>query len=261
MTRRPLWVNTLAAILLVLVILFIFLQLLGVITKHGQYLTVPSVIGKNTVDAIKFLESKGFEVTIQDSIYTDTAKRGIVLKQLPEPNSTVKINRTVFLTVNRLTLPMIDMPALEGKSLNYALIILKRSHLVMGDTTFRPDFMRGSILEQSFNGNKISPGTKLPWGSRVDLVIAGGLTNERFPVPTLLGLTVDEARTLLEASGISIGALVPDPGITDTAAAFIFKQKPMPLNEDKAPMYIQSGQLIDLWISPVMKSLDSTFTQ
>ena len=261
MTSRPLWVNALAAILLVLVILFIFLQLLGVITKHGQYLTVPSVVGKNTVDAIKFLEGKGFEVTIQDSIYTDTAKRGIVLKQLPDPNSTVKINRTVFLTVNRETLPMIDMPALEGKSLNYALIILERSHLKLGDTTFRPDFMRGSILEQSYNGSKITSGTKLAWGSRVDLVIAGGLTNERFPVPTLLGLTVEEARTLLEANGISIGALITDPGITDTAAAFIFKQKPMPLNEDKARMYIQSGQLIDLWISPVMKVLDSTIVQ
>jgi hypothetical protein len=26
-------------------------------------------------------------------------------------------------------------------------------------------------------------------------------------------------------------------------------------------MYIQSGQLIDLWISPVMKELDSTIVQ
>ncbi len=261
MTSRPLWVNVLAAILLVLLIIFIFLQLLGVITKHGQYLTVPSVTGKNTIEAIKFLESKGFEVVIQDSIYTDTAKRGIVLKQLPEPNSTVKINRTVFLTVNRVTLPMIDMPALEGKSFNYALIILERSHLKLGDTTFKPDFMRGSIIDQMYNGEKITSGTKLPWGSRVDLVIAGGLTNERFPVPTLLGLTVEEAKALLEANGIYIGALITDPGISDTAAAFIFKQKPMPLNEDKAPMYIQSGQLIDLWISPVMKVMDSTIIQ
>jgi len=74
LTNRPLWVNILAAIALVLLILFIFLQLLGLITKHGQYLTVPSVTGKNTKDAVKFLESKGFEVVIQDSIYTDTQR-------------------------------------------------------------------------------------------------------------------------------------------------------------------------------------------
>ena len=261
LTSRPLWVNILAAIALALLILFIFLQLLGLITKHGQYLTVPSVTGKNTTEAIKFLESKGFDVVIQDSVYTDTAQRGIVLKQLPDPNSTVKVNRTVFLTVNRLTLPMIDMPALEGKTLNYAINILERSHLILGDTTYKPDFMRGSVLMQSYNGNKITSGTKLPWGSRIDLVIAGGLTAERIPVPTLLGLTVAEARLLLETNGISVGAIIPDPGITDTAAAFIYKQKPLPLGEDKTPMYIQSGQLIDLWISPVMKVLDSTIVQ
>lgn len=261
LTNRPLWVNIVAAIVLVVLILFIFLQLLGLITKHGQYLRVPSVIGRNTAEAVKFLESKGFEVVIQDSVYTDTAKKGIVLKQLPDPNSTVKINRTVFLTVNRVTLPMIDMPSLQGKTLNYALIILERSHLKLGDTTYKPDFMRGSVLEQLYNGDKISAGSKLPWGSRVDLVIAGGLTTERFPVPTLLGLTVAEARTLLEANGISLGAIITDPGITDTAAAFVYKQKPLPLSEDKIPIFIQSGQLIDIWISPVMRVMDSTIVQ
>jgi beta-lactam-binding protein with PASTA domain len=258
LTNRPLWVNILAAIVLVLLILFIFLQLLGLITKHGQYLTVPSVTGKNTADAVKFLEDKGFEVVIQDSIYTDTAKKGIVLKQLPDPNSTVKINRTVFLTVNRLTLPMIDMPALEGKTLNYALVILEHSHLKLGDTTFKPDFMRGSVLEQKYNGNKITYGTKIPWGSQIDLVIAGGLSEERFLVPSLIGLTVAEAKTVLEANGISIGAIIPTGHIADTSAAFVYKQNPPKFNEDKEPMYIKSGQLMDLFISSEMIILDSS---
>ena len=37
-TGKPLWVNILAAITLVALLVFIFLQLLGIITKHGQYL-------------------------------------------------------------------------------------------------------------------------------------------------------------------------------------------------------------------------------
>lgn len=258
LTNRPFWVNLLAALVLVFLMVFIFLQLLGMITRHGQYLTVPSVIGKSTTEAVKFLEGKGFEVVIQDSVYTDTANMGIVLKQLPDPASTVKINRTVFLTVNRLTLPLIEMPELEGKTLNYAMIILERNHLKLGDTSYKPDFMRGSILEQSYNGHKIAHGSKVPWGSRIDLVIAGGLTDERILVPSLLGLTVAEAKTLLEANGISIGAIIPDAGITDTAAAFVYKQKPPKFTEDMQPVFIQSGQLMDLWISPVMKVLEDT---
>jgi beta-lactam-binding protein with PASTA domain len=258
LTNRPLWVNIVAAIALVLLILFIFLQLLGLITKHGQYLTVPSVTGKTTTEAVKFLESKGFEVVIQDSIYTDSAKKGIVLKQLPDPNSTVKINRTVFLTVNRVTLPMIEMPALEGKTLSYALVILEHSHLKLGDTTYKPDFMRGSVLEQSYKGDKIMPGAKLPWGSSIDLVIAGGLSEERFIVPSLVGLTVTEAKAVLEANGIAIGAIIPTGNISDTGSAFVYKQNPPKFNEDKQPMFIKSGQLMDLYISAEMIATDST---
>ena len=258
-TDRPFWVNLLAVLVLSFLLFFSILQLLGVITNHGKYLSVPSVVGKKTTEAIKFLEDKGFEVIIQDSVYTDTAKMGIVLKQIPDPNSTVKINRTILLTVNRVTLPLIDMPALKGKSLNFALEILKRSHLVLGDTTFRPDFMQGSVLDQLYKGNEIKSGTKVPWGSSIDLVIGSGLNQAPILVPDLTGLTFEEAKIILDENGILLGALVPDPGITDTAAAFIWKQSPPRYDDQKAPVYIQSGQLMDLWISVELKVLrDST---
>lgn len=248
-TGKPLWVNLLVAFLLTIFVLFVTLQLLGIITNHGKYLSVPSVIGKNTQDAIKLLESKGFDVVIKDSVYTDTAKNGIVLKQIPDPNSTVKINRTVMITVNRVTLPLIDMPALEGKSLNFAIEILRRSHLKLGDTIFRPDFMRGSVLEQQYKGKKINSGEKIPWGSYVNLVIGSGLNQDPVLVPNLEGMTYEEAKIILEENGILLGAVVADPDVTDSAAAFIWKQIPPRYDEQKEPVYINPGQIMDLWIS------------
>ncbi|MFT3911006.1 MAG: PASTA domain-containing protein [Ferruginibacter sp.] len=258
LTNKPFWVNLLVALFLVFLTVFIFLQLLGVITKHGQYLTVPSVLGKKTSDAVKFLESKDFEVVIQDSIYVDTAQKGIVLKQLPDPNSTVKVNRTVFLTVNCTVLPLVDMPALEGKTLNFAMNILARSHLTLGDTVYKPHFMRGSVLAQSYKGTDIKSGTKIPWGSSIDLVIGSGLGEERILVPSIVDLTLAEAKIVLAENGIEIGAIIPDPGITDTAAAFVYQQNPPRLNEDKQPVYIQSGQLMDIWVSKTKKVIKDT---
>ena len=252
-TSRPLWVNIAAAAVLAILLIFLFLKMLGWITKHGEYLTVPAVLGKNTEEAIKLLEKQGFDVEIQDSIFTDTAARGIVLKQLPDANATVKINRTVFLTVNRVTPPMIDMPKLEGQSLAFALDILQRNHLKLGDTTFRPDFQVGTVLEQQYNGERIPEKAKVQWGSRISLVIGGGLDNQQFIVPSLLGLTYSEAKALLEANGISIGAILTDPGVKDTANAFVYKQNPERFDEEKKPRYIQSGQLMDIWLSAIMK--------
>jgi eukaryotic-like serine/threonine-protein kinase len=232
-----------------------FLQMLGVITKHGEYLTVPSVLNKRTTESVKLLESKGFTVVIQDSVYTDTAKLGTVLKQFPEGNSTVKVNRVVMLTVNRITLPLVDMPALIGKSQDYALEILKRAHLILGDTTFKPSYMLGAVLEQRVNGTAVTAGSKIPWGSRVDLEIGSGLSDEQIIVPSLIGLTYQEAKSILEEKGIMLGNPVVDKGTTDTANAFVYKQNPPRMNEDMSTNYIRSGQIMDVWVSPVMKEV------
>lgn len=260
-THRPFWVNLLVIIAIGFLLIYLSLKMLGVITRHGKFLEVPSVVGQKTTDAIKLLEAKGFEVMIQDSVYVDTAKMGVVLKQLPDPNSTVKINRTVYLTVNRVTLPLVDMPSLQGKSLNYALEILKRSHLQLGDTSFRPDFMMGSVLEQNFKGNPIASGAKLPWGSRIDLVVGSGLSQERIMVPDLLGMTLADAKAILEQNGITLAGIVVDAGVSDTAAAFVYKQNPPRFTDEKQPVYLQSGQVMDVWVSKEMKVLkDSTST-
>lgn len=250
-TKRPFWVNLVAAGALVFLLLFIFLQMLSWVTKHGEFLTVPSVVGKKTDEAVKLLEKQGFDVQIQDSIFTDTAARGIVLKQLPDPNATVKVNRTVFLTVNRVIPPMIDMPKLEGQSLHFAMDLLTRSHLKLGDTIYRPDFMMGSVLEQQYNGVRIPEKTKVQWGSRITLVIGGGLDDQQMLVPSLVGMTYAAARNYLMENGIGIGAIIAE-GVKDTANAFIIKQNPERYDEFKAPRYIQAGQVMDLYLSPVM---------
>lgn len=253
-TQKPLWVNILAALALFFLIIFIILQLLGWLTKHGDYLTVPAVKGKRTEEAIKMLESQGFDVAIQDSVYTDTLPRGTVIKQLPDPNATVKINRTVFLTVNRYTPPMIVMPSLEGKPLNFALDILERSHLKLGDTIFRADFMKGSVIEQQYKGQKILPGAKVQWGSRITLVISRGLEETNLVVPDLLGMTYGEAKAQLDSMGVLV-TLVADASVRDTMNAYIYKQNPMHFDENRRLMYIKAGMVMDLWLSPVMIEL------
>ena len=250
-TNKSIWVNILAAVSLAILLIILVLQLLGWITKHGEYLTVPGVIGKDYQQSIVLLESKGFDVVIQDSVFTDTISRGAIIKQLPDSNATVKINRTVFITVNRYIPPMVIMPMLEGRSFGFALELLKRNHLQLGDTTFKADFMKGTVLEQEFKGYRIAAGAKVQWGSRINLVIAGGLMDQETMVPDLIGLTYAEAKAQLELLGVNIAGIIGNGLITDTASAFVYKQNPEPVDEEKRPLFIRSGQLMDLYISSV----------
>ena len=256
-SKQPFWINLLVAIVLIFLIVFLFLQSLSWFTNHGSYLKVPSVTGKKVDDAVKYLEDQGFDIIITDSVYNDRLPLNTVKKQIPDAGATVKVNRTVFLNVNPVVLPLVEMPKLEGLSLRFALERLAKSHLQLGDTTYRPDFMKGSVLEQNYRGNKILPGTKLRWGAPIGLVIGGGLTEVQIPVPNVVGLTLANAKRELEAKGITLAAVLASGPIPDTLRAFVYKQNPEVTDEESNTNFIKPGQTIDVWISSTPPEPDS----
>jgi beta-lactam-binding protein with PASTA domain len=248
-TGRSLWVNILVGLILMLLIGVLFALSLNWITQHGVARTVPSVTGKKIDDVRSMLKAKGFEVVVQDSVYYDSLAPMVIIKQVPEADAVVKVNRTVYVTVNRLIPPDIDMPNLVGYSLRNAEMVMKNLGLKLGDTTFKPDFARNSVLEQMYNGNRIAPGTKIKIGSRIALVLGTGLGNMDMPVPKLIGLTFTEAKIVLEQQGISLGATIPDPTVRDTANAFVYWQSPEPKDDQGRQFRIRPGQMIDIRLS------------
>lgn len=257
LTSRPLWVNVLFAIVLVTLILLIFLGSLGFLTKHGRILKIPSVTGMPMQEAVKILNQQDFDVEIQDSVYIDTIAPLTVTRQFPEADAAVKINRTVYLTVNRGVPPLVSMPRLIGSYRN-AILILKQFGLKLGDTSYRPDFAKNSILSQLYNGKEIRPGTKIPMGSTISLVLGSGVSNVNMSVPDLFGLTYRQAKNRLDSMDIGL-VLVPDPGLLDTLNAFIYRQNPERFNDDRRINRIRPGQLIDIWLSSEPKErIDTT---
>ncbi|MFL5788943.1 MAG: PASTA domain-containing protein, partial [Flavisolibacter sp.] len=157
-TSRPLWLNILIGIGLILVLFLLFILSLNWITKHGQANFVPAVIGKNINDVEKLLTDKGFETVIQDSVYYDSIPPGTVIKQVPDADEVVKVNRTVYVTINRFIAPDINMPNLIGFSFRNAEMQLQYMGLKVGDTSYKPDFAKNAVLEQLYNGNPIKGG-------------------------------------------------------------------------------------------------------
>lgn len=253
-TSRPLWFNILVAIGGVFLLLVIFILLLGLITRHGKSSTVPYVVGKNINDVEKQLSDAGFETVLQDSVYYDSIPPGIVIKQVPEADAVVKVNRTVYVIINRFVAPDISMPNIIGYSLRNAQYTLESMGLKLGDTITRVDFAKNTVLDMSVNGKEIKPGDKVKVGSKIDLVIASGRGDEMMAVPKLIGLQVADARVLLEQYGLNLGAIVPNSldvrGLDD---AYIYRQEPMP-----GSGRIRSGQLIDVWVQAEKPVVDST---
>lgn len=260
-TNRPLWVNIAVGFGIVVVVFVLFVLSLDWITHHGEAKTVPSVTGKTVSQVEAMLEKEGFELVIQDSVYLDSLGPAMVIKQVPEADDVVKVNRTIYVTINRTVPPDVTMPNLIGYSFRNAEMILKNAGLKLGDTTFKPDFAKNSILDQLYNGRSISAGSNIRVGSTISLVIGSGIGNEDMSVPKLIGLTYDEAKIVLQTNGLIVGSVIPDPLVKDTAGAFVYKQSPLSRTEDGFRVRIRPGQMIDVWLSLEKPAVDSTLTQ
>lgn len=256
-THRSLWINVIIGVLMAIGIFALFLLSLNWLTDHGKYATVPSVAGKNYEEAKSILKKAGFDVEVQDSIYVDTISPLKVIKQIPEADEVVKSNRTVYLIIRRAVPPLVEMPNLIGYSYRNAEMVLKSMDLRVGDTTFKPDFAKNSILEQWHNGTVIIPGTKIRKGSAISLVLGDGVGKTDFAVPVITGMTFGEAKQMLESAGVGIGAIVIETNITDTASAWIYRQSPERFDDEKRIQRIRSGQLIDVWLQADKPVVDS----
>jgi beta-lactam-binding protein with PASTA domain len=262
LTSKPLWVNIVAGIVLLLLLLLLFLGSLALLTQHGKTMKIPSVTGLSFADAKKSLEASGFGVQIQDSVYYDTMPPLRVVKQFPEADNLVKVNRTVYLTINRSEAPFIQMPNLVSMSFRNADMILRQYGLRLEDTIFKPDFAKNSVLDQQFKGQPIKPGTQIRQGSSITLVLGSGIGGIGFVVPDLFGYTYQQAKSRLDSMSLTFGAVVSDNDVRDTTEGFIYKQMPQQISEDGRANRIYPGQVVNIWLGaqrPVRK-VDSAAT-
>lgn len=258
--KRSLWVNILLALGLSLLILFLFFQTMEFWTNHGEYLRVPDVKGKNYQEAADQLDKAGFDVVVQDSVYYDSLSPLVIIKQFPDPDATVKVNRTIYLTINRATAPLINMPNLVGMSFRNAELEMRAKGLKLGDTMYVPDIAKNAVKDQLIGTVSLKPGTPVAMGTSISLVLGAGIGNEDISVPDLFGMPYSEALTLLESNGIILGVVLPDNDLTDTLAGFVYWQNPERINEERKINRIRTGQMMDIKLSVIKpeRKIDST---
>ena len=212
LTSKPLWVNILAGIVLLLLLLLLFLGSLALLTQHGKTMKIPSVTGMAFDGRKRRCRRRVSRCRYRILPHIiDTMKPMQVVKQFPEADNLVKINRTIYLTINRSQAPFIQMPNLVSMSFRNAANVLRQYGLKMGDTIFKPDFARNSVLDQQYKGETIKPGASIQQGSKIMLVLGSGIGGQEFGVPDLTGLTYAQARARLDSMGLSIGC-VAGPG-------------------------------------------------
>jgi beta-lactam-binding protein with PASTA domain len=218
-------------------------------THHGETITVPDLEGMSMDEVEKFLKDRDLRYIVTDSSYNPRFPAFTVLKQEPQKNAKVKINRRIHLTVNSGTPPMERVPNIIDNSIRQADQILESYGFKRGEITYVPDDISNTVLRIFANGKELTKeelakGVMLPKGTRIDMEVGDGLGNTEFDLPNLTGKPLAEVELYLRGVGLGIGSIIYEqtPGVSDGA---VIRQKPVYTPGKK----IKVGDVIDLWVA------------
>ena len=209
----------------ILVLILCIVVSLRFYTRHGDGQAVPNLKGLSIDKALNILEEEGFSYQI-DSIFILDKMAGTVLEQDPDPNTQVKINRIIYLTIVSSLTPDVSFPDLENKTFREATAILENYGLKLGDTVYKNDIAKDAVLDFSYAGQAVNVGQKIPKGSRISLVLGDGMGAEMVDIPNLTGLTISEAIFSLKGASLNLGSVTYQGTIQDSSSAVIISQMP-----------------------------------
>ncbi len=247
-------INLLIAVVLVLGGFFVVNSYLKSATQHGEKIPVPSLEGKILPQVDSSLTKENLRYQVIDSVFEPSAKPGQVLDQNPQAFMNVKPGRTIYLTINTLTPPEVAMPNLKNMSLRQAVATLEVLGLQLHKLEYEPDICTDCVLKQLFEGEELEPGTLIPKGAGVTLVLGQGMGDAEVQVPYLMGQDLNEAvRTLIDKS-LNVGDVVYKDCETrqDSDIAVVFRQSPAFFPGNKLAL----GNEVSLWFTADTSSVE-----
>lgn len=164
-------------------------------------INVPDVVGKSSVVAQQILEDKNLRVKIVEA-NDDSVPAGQVVSQYPEAGAKVKEQRLVTITVSKGGQEL-TMPDLKSMSRSNAEEKLKKMGLKLG-AVFEENSKEpaGTVINQAPRS-----GSKITKGQTVDITVSLGEKKKEITVQNYTGLSVDSAKSNLEANGLSLGGI------------------------------------------------------
>jgi eukaryotic-like serine/threonine-protein kinase len=253
------------AVLLIGVLIWAVSQLQGQLSPKD--VMVPTVINESLMDARNKLEAAGLKV--EEPVAeepSNSVPEGYVTKQSKD-GIQVKEGSAIGLTISTgKELP--KMPVLEGKSYDDAVKLLKNMGVAedrIGTIAEFDNSDEGTVLKQSpASDEQFDPATQ-----NVTLTVSQG--PESFPMPNLVGKTINEAKAIIEGKGLKLPAdkILREPSYT-TPQGTVFKQFPLEENEkvsagEEVTIYVSSGYPADsrkvpmnLTVTPAVEGQPST---
>jgi beta-lactam-binding protein with PASTA domain/tRNA A-37 threonylcarbamoyl transferase component Bud32 len=201
---------------------------------------VADVSGETEADAREIIQGQGIKnIQITRSAHPNV-NQGLVISQDPEPDSKIKVTRTVTLSVS-LGAELREVPDVIGLPIGEAKIKLNKGELNAADPIqerISNEYPAGVVLDQDPKA-----GSKLSKGSGVLLFVSKGPQPVSLQVPSLVGLTAAGAKAVLDKLKLKLDANAGKATSVEFFAGQIISQSPAKGTE------VQEGATVQVILS------------
>ena len=206
--------------------------------RKGHEFELPNVTALPVEEAETLLANLGLELQITGEEHSPARLEGTILSQEPPAGTLVKSGRPVNVVVSKGG-QLVRLPYLVGVTIRQASLTLSDAGLVSGDVewvfsdSLPPDVVMATLPEA---------GALVPKGSRVQLIVNQGGTQETVPMPNLVGAPLEEARDALSDLGLELGVVIRQQA-RDLLPGTVLEQS------EPAGDPVRRGEVIDLVIA------------
>jgi beta-lactam-binding protein with PASTA domain len=196
--------------------------------KHGVEITVPEITELYLEEARIILESEGLHIEVIDSTYSTKVPQGTIVEQTPLAGSKVKHGRTIYVIQNAQMRRPVVLPELRDMSLRQAKATLSSLGLVIDSIAYEPSAYRDIVLDIRMGDSIINAGTRVSEGSPVLLIVGKGQGTEEVTIPTVVGKSLDDARSWLLSHTLTVGIVQYDipPTEENKLQYIVYSQEP-----------------------------------
>lgn len=174
------WINLGLMVITLIFLLIVVMKWLDSYTNHGEGVVVPNVKGMAVNQASTHLKNMGLNYIVSDSNYVKGVPAGNVLDYSPSAGQTVKKGRTIYLTINRLSIPEVAVPDVADNS---SLRQAEARILAAGFRLSNHELVSGAtdwVYGVKYNGRQLNTGDKAPQGAILTLIVGDGNEQQIF---------------------------------------------------------------------------------
>ena len=172
--NRFFWLNIIGMLVAFVIVILCVLKGLDAYTHHGEAVTVPDIKGKTLLEARQILEKYELKCVVTDSDYVSTLPAGTILDYNPTNGQQVKRGRIIYLNINTLSVPLVNVPDVaDNSSLRQAEARLLAAGFKISNVE-QVDGEKDWVYGVKYNGQRLMLGERVPINSTLSLMVGSG---------------------------------------------------------------------------------------